>query len=151
MKSNAIRPLRAVLLAATIAISSSFSNASTQLDEDVVDKRPYIFTQQHNNNASQKVRLGWPLQVQLPGNPAVWTYQDDESKTVSPRGSAMVFSPGRIDGTSSIYIFDFVLAENAKPGDEGIITITSSNPPESLNRVTPDGVYQIKFVILPSN
>lgn len=123
------------------------SAAITTPVEDIADKRPYIFTQQHNNVKGQRVKAGWPLQVQLPGNPSVWSFDAARSVNVEPRGQAMVFSPERIAGTTSIFIFDFAISAGAQPDDTGMITITSANPPESLNHVIPNGVYQIEFVI----
>ena len=110
-------------------------------------KPPYIFVQQHNAKGGQFVRLGWPLQVQLPGNPNVWTYKPNQSTLVEPRGRTLIFSPGRIDLTQSIYVFDFVLSPHAKVGDQGIITLTTPTLPVSLQNVLPGGRYQIKFTV----
>ena len=134
----------AVLLATTTACSAQIPAWSV---EDGQNRAPYIFVQQHNGKTPQRVRLGWPLQVQLPGNPTVWTFQKDQSANVEPRGRSLVFSPGRIEGTQSVFIFDFVLAPNARAGDTGIITITSRNAPMSLLQIIPDGQYQIRFEI----
>lgn len=118
-------------------------------------RRPYIFTQQHNVEGRpdvagriQQVRLGWPLQVQLPGNPAIWRFASDRSALVEPRGQAMIHSPARIEGTESILMFDFVLAPEAKAGDEGVITLTTTDLPHSLDRVIPTGVFVIEFSVI---
>jgi hypothetical protein len=138
-----------ICLPYVLAALSAYSwPAQTAPFEDTVDPRPYIFVQQNNARPTQQVRLGYPLQVQLPGNPAVWHYQPKGSALVEQRGQAMVFSPGRIDDTQSIFVFDFVLADDAKPGDTGVITIISPNPPASLSNVVPGGVWQVRFEVI---
>lgn len=112
-------------------------------------KAPYIFTQQHNAILMQQIRLGWPLQVQLPGNPAVWTVQLDENLFVEPRGRTLLYSPERIDYTQSLFIFDFALSAQAKAGDSGRIVITTDKLPSSLANVIPCGRYTIDFLITP--
>ena len=135
---------------AAAAMAGTAGQAGAASFEDKQDMRPYIFAQQHNGKPGQLIRLGWPLQVQLPGNPTVWTFQADESSKVEPRGHVLVFSPHRISGTHSIFVFDFALSADAKAGDEGMITITTSPAelPDSLSKVVPDGKYQIKFKIM---
>ncbi|MEM7425590.1 MAG: hypothetical protein AAF441_05810 [Pseudomonadota bacterium] len=135
---------------AAAAMANAVGGASAASFEDEQDMRPYIFTQQHNGKPGQFIRLGWPLQVQLPGNPSVWTFQAGESSKIEPRGHALVFSPHRIDGTHSIFVFDFALSADAKAGDEGVITITTDPEilPDSLNKVLPAGKYQIKFKVM---
>ncbi len=122
-------------------------------DEPV--KRPYIFTQQHNMNGRtdagervQTIRLGWPLQVQLPGNPTVWTFVEDQSALVEPRGRTMIYSPDRIDGTESIFIFDFALRTDAQDGDTGVITLATEELPASLEAVIPNGTFVIEFQVI---
>lgn len=134
-----------------ILVFTGTTACSTQIHAQALEggrgKAPYIFVQQHNLIARQIVRTGWPLQVQLPGNPTVWTFQKDQSTNVETRGHAIVYSPGRIAGTDSLFIFDFVLAPDVKAGDQGVITITTRNAPMSLLQVVPDGFYQIKFTV----
>ncbi|SIS89384.1 hypothetical protein SAMN05421759_105179 [Roseivivax lentus] len=141
---------------AVLALGSPGSAGSETLPwpDDAV-KRPYIFTQQHNvdgrpdaESRIQKIRLDWPLQVQLPGNPAVWTFVEDQSVLVEPRGRTMVYSPNRIDGTESIFVFDFALAADAKDGDAGVITLATEELPASLAPVMPNGVFVVKFHVI---
>ena len=117
--------------------------------------RPYIFTQQHNvenrpdaEGRVQLIRLGYPLKVQLPGNPALWTFQPEASKNVEYRGRTMVYSPDRIAGTESILVFDLVLAPDALPGSEGHFTFTTDELPPSLDNVIPEGVYVVRFSVI---
>lgn len=116
--------------------------------------RPYIFTQQNNiqdrpdiTDRIQKVRIGYPLQVQLPGNPAVWSFDAEASALVEPRGRAMVYSPFRIEGTQSIFVFDFALSQAAVDGDKGRITLFTDDLPLSLKNVIPSGVYTVEFTV----
>lgn len=123
--------------------------------QDGPAKRPYIFTQQHNvanrpdtKGRVQLIRLGYPLQVQLPGNPSLWTFQPDQSRNVVYLGRTMVFSPDRIDGTSSILVFDLALAPNAADGTEGQVTFTTEELPPSLDNVVPNGVFVVRFTVI---
>ena len=118
-------------------------------------KRPYIFTQQHNaqspdgaNRWKQLIRLGYPIQVQLPGNPALWSFQPDASRNVTYLGRTMVYSPDRIAGTSSVFVFDLALAPNAIDGTEGYFTFTTDELPPSLDNVVPDGVFTVYFSVI---
>ncbi|WP_299684411.1 hypothetical protein [uncultured Tateyamaria sp.] len=145
-------------IALVVLVVTDTLSAETQYphwNNDTLDKRPYIFTQQNNVEGregapphTQKVRIGYPLQVQLPGNPAVWTFDAGVSTLVEPRGWTMVFSPDRIPGTQSIFVFDFVLSPDAAHGDEGVIVLTTSDLPEALDMVLPQGVFAVKFQVI---
>ncbi len=117
--------------------------------------RPYIFTQQHNvenrpdaEGLVQVIRKGYPLQVQLPGNPAIWAFRAEASENVAYRGRTMVYSPNRIHGTESLLVFDLELSPEARAGDEGRITFTTDRVPDSLDRVIPGGVFVIRFTVI---
>lgn len=135
----------------------TFAQEQTWHDNEA-RKTPYIFTQQHNIDGrakskapAQLIRLGWPLQVQLPGNPAVWIFDAQDSALIEPRGRAMVYSPNRVEGTESLFVFDFALPETAKPGDSGKITISTQEVPQSLDKVMPNGVFVVEFSVIGSN
>ena len=97
------------------------------------------------------IRLGYPLQVQLPGNPALWTFQPDASLNVEYLGRTMVYSPNRIEGTESIQVFDLALTPDAASGTQGYFTFTTEELPPSLDKVVPGGIYVVHFeVIEPS-
>jgi len=140
-----------------LALASANPAAAQQQswDNTRLAKRPYVFAQQHNVNGRpdaegrvQRIRLGWPLQVQLPGNPAVWTFAPQDSPLIEPRGRTMVYSPNRIGDTQSIFVFDFVLSSDAKPGDTGAITLTTQELPQSLGRVVPTGIFVVEFSVI---
>ncbi|WP_390914083.1 multicopper oxidase domain-containing protein [Pseudosulfitobacter sp. SM2401] len=99
----------------------------------------------------QLIRLGWPLQVQLPGNPAVWTFDAKDSDLIEPRGRTMVYSPTRIEGTQSLFVFDFALPSTAKPGDHGTIPLSTTELPQSLKNVMPNGVFVVEFAVIAAN
>ncbi|WP_135502401.1 hypothetical protein [Roseovarius aestuariivivens] len=124
-------------------------------DQHGAAKRPYIFTQQHNaviqsdtEAPAQLIRLGYPLQVQLPGNPALWTFQPEESHHVEYLGRTMVYSPNRIAGTESILVFDLALSADAADGTEGQFTFKTEELPASLENVVPDGIYVVRFQVI---
>ncbi len=142
-------------IAFAYGVSHSAEISPQKWSSDGQIKRPYIFTQQNNVKGrsnplggAQYVRLGWPLQVQLPGNPAVWAFSASQSRLVEPHGHTMVYSPHRIEDTDSIFVFDFVLSANAKPGDIGVITLTTARMPDSLNKVIPLSIYSVEFTII---
>ena len=100
------------------------------------------------NMRVQLIRLGWSLQVQLPGNPAVWTFDAKDSDLIEPRGRTMVYSPTRIEGTESLFVFDFALPSTAKAGDHGTITLSTTELPQSLENVMPNGVFVVNFSVI---
>lgn len=123
--------------------------------EDGAAPRPYIFTQQHNvenrpdaEGRVQLIRKGYPLQVQLPGNPAIWSFRAGESENVAYRGRTMVYSPNRIAGTESLLVFDLELSPEVRDGDEGRITFTTDQLPSALERVVPGGVFVLRFTVI---
>ena len=118
-------------------------------------KRPYIFTQQHNvenrpdtEGRVQLIRLGYPLQVQLPGNPAIWSFQPDASEYVEYRGLTMVYSPNRIDGTESLLVFDLALSDDARHGTEGYFMFITEELPAAIDNVVPGGVFVVRFQVI---
>ena len=150
--------LKTAFVAATLVFFAQAAVAETEYQpwqQDGVAKRPYIFTQQHNvgdkpdgETGGQLIRLGYPLQVQLPGNPALWTFQADSSLNVEYLGRTMVYSPNRIAGTESLLVFDLALSPNAKSGSEGYFTFTTEGLPSSLDQVVPGGVYVVHFEVI---
>ena len=131
------------------------SAQNLEWQDNPATKSPYIFTQQHNVNGRddanmrvQLIRLGWSLQVQLPGNPAVWTFDAKDSDLIEPRGRTMVYSPTRIEGTESLFVFDFALPSTAKAGDHGTITLSTTELPQSLENVMPNGVFVVNFSVI---
>ena len=140
---------------AVLATPSMAETPAPSWDHDGNAKLPYIFTQQHNvenrpdaEGRVQLIRRGYPLQVQLPGNPAVWTFDADASALVEYRGRTMVYSPNRIAGTHSILVFDLAVSPDAKAGAEGKFTFTTDALPASLENVVPGGVYVVRFTLI---
>ena len=150
--------LKPAFIAATGAFIAHAVEAETKYQpwqQEGVAKRPYIFTQQHNvgnkpdgETGGQLIRLGYPLQVQLPGNPALWTFQADASLNVEYLGRTMVYSPNRIEETESILVFDLALSPDAMSGSEGYFTFTTEELPSSLDQVVPGGVYVVRFEVI---
>lgn len=145
----------AAAIAALIAQAAAAETKYQPWQQDGVAKRPYIFTQQHNvlnktdgEAGGQLIRLGYPLQVQLPGNPALWTFQPDASLNVEYLGRTMVYSPNRIEGTESIQVFDLALTPDAASGTQGYFTFTTAELPPSLDRVVPGGIYVVHFAVI---
>ena len=65
-------------------------------------------------------------QIQLPGGPSVWSVLDVDTDKLEPLQSEVIPSPGRIEGTDSIYQFDF-----RKKGPESTTVTLVANPPVS--------------------
>ena len=140
---------------ALVALPATAETKFQPWQQEGVAKRPYIFTQQHNAEIrpgtpewAQFIRLGYPLQVQLPGNPALWTFRPEESQLVEYRGRTMVYSPNRIDDTQSLLVFDLALSPEAQHGSEGYFTFTTNELPQSLDNVVPGGVFVVHFTVI---
>lgn len=150
--------LRTAMIGLAFAVIAPASQAETEFqswEHEGTAKRPYIFTQQHNvenrpdaAGRVQLIRLGYPLQVQLPGNPALWTFQPDASSHVTYLGRTMVYSPDRIEGTESVLVFDLALEMDVEEGTEGQFTFTTDALPAALDNVVPGGVYVVRFKII---
>ncbi len=154
MRQHLTRTAAALIIAFSTSASLAETAASPWQQEGVA-KRPYIFTQQHNvenrpdaAGRVQLIRLGYPLQVQLPGNPTLWTFQANSSSHVEYRGRSMVYSPNRITGTESILVFDLALSPDAVDGTDGYFTFTTDTLPQSLENVVPGGIYVVYFKVI---
>ena len=99
--------------------------------------RPYIFTQAHAGSA-QVIARGIPVEIQLPAGPARWAVDAAAGATLTDERSYA--SPGRIDGTDRIQVFDFSI----DPEREATIIIVSGNPPPVLSGIVRDG----RFVLI---
>ena len=109
-------------------------------DQPVTGAQPYIFTQAHSGH-SQSVQSGAALQVQLPGNPALWRFDSQASKNISFLGASPTFSPGRIPQTEALYNFNFVLTG----GEQAIIVIRTDELPPDLEETVPGGVFSLSL------
>ena len=87
--------------------------------------RPYVFTQA-SDGLTAMVDQGGRVQIQLPGGPSVWSVVDVDTDKLEPLQSEVIPSPGRIEGTDSIYQFDF-----RKKGPESTTVTLVANPPVS--------------------
>ncbi|GAA4643857.1 hypothetical protein GCM10023115_18170 [Pontixanthobacter gangjinensis] len=138
----------AIALAGLLALPGNASEVYKASGSELSERQPYIFVQQHNGKPGQKIRKGWPIQVQLPGNPAIWTFDAKQSRNVVPLGKTLVYSPDRIDGMESLFIFDLALELDAEAGQMGEIVYTTDDPLPSLNRVIPNRVFRVQFEII---
>lgn len=143
------------LIAALAAATCTAQETLTPWPDTGAAKRPYIFTQQHNMPVPPEdggprivIRAGYPLQVQLPGNPALWSFVPEDSRHVAYLGRTMVYSPDRIPGTASLLVFDLDLAPEAVDGTLGQFTFATADLPASLDKVLPDGRFVVYFKVV---
>lgn len=87
----------------------------------------------------QHVPVGAIIDLQLPGTPSVWTVSS-VSSNLTPLGKpSRLRSPGRIEGTSELYRFQFRVAR------AGTGQIKISEKPPFL--ATPSGVFTYSIVV----
>ena len=111
------------------------------------DTRPYIFTQAHNNDVeafTQSVYVGVPLQLQLPAGPLSWTYISDGSKNLLEPQVSEVASPGRIDNTDQVTVFNF---KPESPGQLFAIFQPVGLPP-NLKPLFPTGRFTLSLEVV---
>ena len=131
-----------IITTAIVAIVASMLGASAE------DTRPYIFTQAHNNDVeafTQSVYLGVPLQLQLPAGPLSWTYISDGSKNLLEPQVSKVPSPGRIDNTDQVVVFNF---KPETPGQLFAIFQPVGLPP-NLKPLFPTGRFTLSLEVVP--
>jgi hypothetical protein len=66
----------------------------------------------------QTVPVGAVIEIQVPGTPSVWAVQAVSGALEGTGDPVVISSPGRIDGTSDVYVFRF---RASGPGPAGVI------------------------------
>lgn len=85
----------------------------------------WVFTQVHQGQDQPPVPVGADLEIQLPGEPTIWSLRSISQPTLESAGPPdLVPSPGRIAGTNGIYVFRF----KVKTAGTSTITLEEIHP-----------------------
>ena len=98
---------------------------------------PYVFVQGHSGSA-QAIPAGRAIQVQLPVGPKTWTL-DGDSRNVAVVQRSLYPSPGRIQDSSAVQVFDLdILGDGA-----AYVVFTSYGPPSGLPGYVGEGRFEL--------